>query len=337
MSFSIEKQAVSSFFTALERAQESEIQSVFDEYCASEYKCFASYPWRLIESSEAMVNDVWMPMKSALHRMQRREDIFFAGNNEADGNVWVVSMGHFMGLFDEPFLDIPPTGKIAMLRYAEFNCVVDGKIASGGLFVDLIGLMRQAGFDPLPNETGQHFIYPGPRTHDGLLYEDADQVESQRTSTVLNQMIDDLDELNLSGDDRCPPEFLARTWVDDMVWYGPAGIGASFTIPRYQQQHQYPFREGLTNKVFNGHICRVAEGNYAGFFGWPNLKNTAAGGFLGLPKNDVHAEMQVVDIYRREGDKLAENWVIIDLPYWLKQQGMDIFERMGQSQSGLTR
>ncbi len=37
--------------------------------------------------------------------------------------------------------------------------------------------------------------------------------------------------------------------------------------------------------------------------------------------------MQVVDVYRREGDKLAENWVFIDIPYWLKQQGLDVLER----------
>jgi hypothetical protein len=37
--------------------------------------------------------------------------------------------------------------------------------------------------------------------------------------------------------------------------------------------------------------------------------------------------MQVVDVYRREGDKLAENWIFIDIPYWLEQQGLGIFER----------
>jgi hypothetical protein len=57
------------------------------------------------------------------------------------------------------------------------------------------------------------------------------------------------------------------------------------------------------------------------------LTNTAAGGFMGLPGSNVSADMRVVDIYRRDGDKLAENWVFIDLPYWLKQQGLDIIER----------
>ena len=113
-----------------------------------------------------------------------------------------------------------------------------------------------------------------------------------------------------------------------MIWYGPAGIGASYTIRRYQEQHQYPFRKGLKDKVFNGHICRFAEGNYAGFFGWPNLTNTPVGGFMGLPASGVPADMRVVDIYRRQGDKLAENWVLIDLPWWLKQQGVDVFDRI---------
>ena len=140
-------------------------------------------------------------------------------------------------------------------------------------------------------------------------------------------MCQDLEDLNVSGNDYPPPSLLAKTWNEDMIWYGPAGIGASYTIPRYQEQHQYPFRSGLKDKIFNGHLCRLAEGNYAGFFGWPNLTNTPTGGFLGLPASDTPADMRVVDIYRREGDKLAENWVFIDLPWWLQQQGIDIFER----------
>ncbi|MEM6988236.1 MAG: nuclear transport factor 2 family protein, partial [Pseudomonadota bacterium] len=48
---------------------------------------------------------------------------------------------------------------------------------------------------------------------------------------------------------------------------------------------------------------------------------------LGLPGGKVNATMQVVDVYRRDGDKLSENWVIIDLPWWLKQQGLDVLAR----------
>ena len=61
-----------------------------------------------------------------------------------------------------------------------------------------------------------------------------------------------------------------------------------------------------------------------GFFGWPNLTNTPAGGFLGLPPSDTPGDMRVVDVYRRDGDKLAENWVFIDLPHYLNMQGIDV-------------
>lgn len=44
-------------------------------------------------------------------------------------------------------------------------------------------------------------------------------------------------------------------------------------------------------------------------------------------REEIRADMQVVDVYYRDGNKLSENWVLIDLPYWLKQQGLDVFER----------
>ncbi len=37
--------------------------------------------------------------------------------------------------------------------------------------------------------------------------------------------------------------------------------------------------------------------------------------------------MRVVDIYHRDGDKLAENWVFIDMLHFMNQQGLDVLER----------
>ena len=51
----------------------------------------------------------------------------------------------------------------------------------------------------------------------------------------------------------------------------------------------------------------MAEGKYGGFFGWPNLSIKPKGGYLGMPPYNDYADMRVVDIYRRDGDKLAEN------------------------------
>jgi hypothetical protein len=48
---------------------------------------------------------------------------------------------------------------------------------------------------------------------------------------------------------------------------------------------------------------------------------------MGLPASEKTVEMRVVDMYRRDGDKLAENWIFIDLLYFLMQQGVDVLGR----------
>lgn len=302
-------------------------------HASPDYHWRGVHPFHEQENAESAVDVFWAPFRKSFTASQRRMDIFFAGANhcESSASYWVVNVGNFMGLFDHDWLGIRPTGKIAMLRYAEFHEVRDGKIAQTAFFCDILSIMHQAGVYPLPPMTGAPFVYPGPRTHDGLLFETSDATESEKTLALVNRMIEDLSTLNTNNADRCPPELLARTWADDMIWYGPYGIGASMTISRYQVQHQYPFRDNLTDKTFNGHVARIAEGNYCGFFGWPNLNNRNKGGFLGLPASDVHAPMRVVDIYRREGDKLAENWVYIDMLHYLKAQGLDVLERTRQS------
>lgn len=326
--FQANKQVVLDYFAARDAAGVATIATAIDQYTSDNYHWYGVHPFGEQDGAEAVAAAFWQPLLEAWSPVQRRQDIFFAGKVEKDGSEWVCSMGQLLGLFDKPWLGIPATRKMAFLRYAEFNCVLDGKITRTGFFCDILSVMRQAGVYPLPPQTGASFIYPGPKTNDGELLDTQSEDDTEKTMNLVNAMIDSLTNLNQQEDQMPPPEFLAEHWADDMIWYGPEGIGASYTIPRYQLQHQYPFRTNLKDKVFNGHIARFAEGNYAGFFGWPNLTNTPTGGFLGLPGNNARADMRVVDIYRREGDKLAENWVLIDLPYWLLQQGLDVFARL---------
>jgi predicted ester cyclase len=324
------KSTVRDFHAAFDASIDADLTAVLEKHVANDYLWRGMHPFYEQTGAEDVANIFWLPLRKSFTSLQRREDVFFAGFNNVDDSesVWVASMGNMMGLFDQDWLGIPATGKMAFLRYAEFHRVAGDKIIESAFFCDVISIMQQAGFYPLPQQTGAAILQPGPRTHDGLLFEQQAQAESEKTIDLVNRMIADLSLLNSSGDDHCPPELLAQTWHDDMIWYGPTGIGATYTIQRYQEQHQYPFRTQLKDKVFNGHIARFAEGTYAGFFGWANLTNTPTGGFLGLPGNDTKADMRVVDIYRRDGEKLAENWVFIDLLHWLSMQGLDVLGRL---------
>ncbi len=326
MSFQAEKALVRAHYDALSKATPDNVASVLAERTSPDWHWRGMHPFHEQHGAQAVADAFWSPFLTAMSRVQRRQDIFIAGRNEIDGfqSVWVISMGHLMGLFDAPFLGIRPNRRIAMLRYAEFNKVVDGKIVETALFCDLLHLMRQAGQYPLPLQTGMHLVQPGPATHDGLLFDDAAPAEGEQTLALVNRMIGDI---NAHQRFDSAQQELAQSWHDDFIWWGPEGIGATYTIDRYIAQHQRPFRTQIKDRIYNGHICRLAEGNFGGFFGWANLTVTNAGGYMGLPAG-IPADMRVVDMYRRDGDKLAENWIFIDILHFLNMQGLDVLGRL---------
>lgn len=323
------KEVALRYFDELESAPAAGVAEAIGKFTAPAFRFRGVHPFNEIDSVTDVGAVVWQPIRDSFRSLQRRQDIFMAGPNLADGKMWVTSMGKFMGLFDNDWLGIPATRKIALIPYCEFHRIEDGLIAESALWLDIISVMKQAGVNPLPMQTGAEIINPGPRTSDGLMLSAQDDAESQKTLDLIMQMchdvVDEWDNAAISTDT------LRNTWHEDMIWFGPSGIGSTCTIDRYQQQHQRPFRNGLRNISYNGHILEHAEGNYGGWFGWPNIRMNPGNGFLGLPASGMSTEMRVVDIYRRDNDKLAENWIFIDLLHYLSLLGVDVLERCRNS------
>lgn len=327
MDFQTEKKVVLSFYKELENAGQSESTSVFANYCSANWLWRGVHPFDVQTGPLAVNTNFWSGFSHAFSSLQRRMDVFMAGENSLSDTkeIWVTSMGHFMGLFDNPWLGIKPTRKLVMLRYAEFHRVEAGKIVETALFLDIPALMMQVGLRPFPDQTAAQFVQPGPLPHDAIMTVSQPASEGAKTLEAINRMISDLGQWKLG----LPlEEELSRSWHTDMVWWGPAGIGATYTIERYAKQHSGPFRASFTERSGTGHICRFAEGHYGGFFGWPNFTAKPTGGFLGMPASQTAGEFRVVDIYRRRDDKLIENWVFIDLLHYLKTQGLDVLQRL---------
>jgi SnoaL-like polyketide cyclase len=324
-----EKDLVRNFLSTLDAADAASSRRIMEEYCAESFFWRGMHPFNEITGAANVANAFWSPLKTSMCSMTRRMDVFMAGQDSLndDAAIWVTSMGHLMVLFDKPWLGIQPTGKIAMLRYAEFHRVADGRIQETAMFFDIPHLMMQAGLNPFPAQTAAHLVQPGPATHDGLMFDAQDPSEGVATLDAISHMVKDLGHWDLG----IPlEEELARTWHDDMIWWGPAGIGSTFTIKRYAKQHSGPFRAGFSERSSTKHICRIGEGSFGGFFGWPNFMATPTGGFMGMPATGKPGEFRVVDIYRRRDDKLAENWIFIDLLHFWNQQGLDILGRMAE-------
>jgi hypothetical protein len=41
---------------------------------------------------------------------------------------------------------------------------------------------------------------------------------------------------------------------------------------------------------------------------------------LGIPNGDKRGDLRFVNVHYREGDKLLENWGLMDIPYWLNNK-----------------
>lgn len=332
--FQAEKAVVRGFHAALDGSTPDTIEAALAPYVSPDWHWRGMHPFHEQRGAEAVARVFWTPLRHALKPLQRRPDIFIAGANEMDGgqSIWVVEMGHLMGLFDRPWLGIRHTLRIAMLRYCEFNRVENGRIVETAMFCDIPHLMIQAGQNPFPPQTGATLVQPGPRTHTGLCYNPQDPARGEAASAAINAMLKGMGERTREED---PAVRLAQTWHDNMLWWGPAGIGATYTIERYLRQHSRPFGAALSEGYrFNGHIAKIAESDFGGFFGWPNLTVRNAGGYLGMNAGPGPADMRVIDMYRVEDGALAENWIFIDILHFLNMQGLDVLARMDAVQSG---
>jgi predicted ester cyclase len=278
-------------------------------------------PHAAVTGPDAIVAEFWAPLLEAFPDLQRNDYLLFAG--ESGGEEWVCASGNLVGTFDRTWLDIPPTGDATWIRFGEFHRMEDGLIAETYLFVDTLDVLRQAGYRFVPS-LGPEVVVPGPATQDGVQFDPSGTAESARTLGLVKEMIFD-------GLLPYEKERFAGYWTEDFTWYGPCGIGTTRGIDGFHEAHQRPFEEAFSgwDGATGNHICRFADGNYCGWLGWPDIEATHTGsGWLGLPATGTDVSMRVMDIWRREGDLLAENWVFIDMIDLLEQIGVDVFDRL---------
>jgi hypothetical protein len=121
---------------------------------------------------------------------------------------------------------------------------------------------------------------------------------------------------------------MERFWTAEMGWYGPSGIGSTRAISGFQAHHQAPFLHAFPDRRGGNHKTRFGDGAFVCSTGWPSVRATFAGEWLGVAPSGKTITMRVMDVWRREGDLLAENWVFIDIPEVLLQAGFDCFAHL---------
>ena len=288
-------------------------------------------PLRRLAGSAAVVSNFWQPLYRAIPDLIRRPYFFIGGHYDDEKfgqGDWTVGTGDFIGTFamDWRIGDclIPASKTTVRFRFGEFCRVTDGKIDEIRIIIDLPDLLRQTGVSLLPPSYGRDMWIPGPLAGDGVCLDEQDSAESQQTFDLVTAMI--FGGINkYDGEDQAS-QGLERFWHDDMVWHGPVGIGTALGMREFKRNAQGPIVAAFPDRYGPGHRARVAEGRFAASTGWPSLVGTHVNPYMGWPPTGERIGWNIMDFWKRRGQKLAENWVMIDLIGAGLASGVDLLE-----------
>lgn len=278
---------------------------------------------------EAFYDAAYAPLLVAMPDLERRDWIVIAGETE-HGGTWVGCAGHYVGTFVAPWLDIPPTGHLAHMRFHEFYRFKDGKVVEFQAIWDIPELMMQASAWPLAPSLGREMMIPGPASQDGLSSMPRDADQSARSCQHIVDMLNDMKRHPKEGG----PDVMRMDhwWHPRMNWYGPAGIGTGRGIAGFRNWHQIPFLAGMPDR--GQYLDEItyhffAQNDYCAVTGWPNMVQTITdGGWMGIAPSNKRIEMRSLDFWRLENGLIRENWVLVDLIDMYRQIGVDVFERL---------
>ncbi|MEM7444979.1 MAG: ester cyclase [Pseudomonadota bacterium] len=320
-------------FTPLRRAQydfdEAGVRAAFGNLFAPDAIIRMPHPFAELSGADALYETCYAPLFSAWPDLERRDWIVMGGRTEHDGD-WIGCGGHYMGTFAAPWLDIPPTGHLAHMRFHEFYRFENGKIVEMQALWDIPEVMMQAGAWPMAPSLGLEFHIPGPATLDGIVPGPYDRERAQASCDHVVSMLTHMKRHPSQGG----PEAMEmpRFWHPKMNWYGPAGIGTGRGIGGFRNWHQIPFLNAMPDR--GQYLDEITyhffgDGNYTAVTGWPNMVQTLShDGWMGIAPSGTRITMCSLDFWRIEKGLIRENWVMVDILDVYRQLGVDVFARM---------
>jgi len=297
--------------------------------CAPQAVFRLCHPFGDLVGPDAFVDGALAVLQAAWPDVERRDWIVMAGE-DSDGAEWVGCGGHFVGRFEHPFLDIPPTGHLCHMRFHEYYRMENGRIVEMQAIWDIPEVMMQAGAWPMAPSLGREFCVPGPASGDGLSDGARDAVQSRAACDLVIDMLVRMGRHPSQGG----PEVMEmpRFWHPKMNWYGPAGIGTARGIEGFRNWHQIPFLRAMPDRGQHDHEVNqhfFADNAYVGVTGWPNMKQTLSGdGWMGIAPAGRKITLRSLDFWRIEAGRIRENWVLVDLLDVYRQLGVDVFARL---------
>ena len=323
------KELIAPLRAAMYDFDEAAVRKALADLIASDAIIHMPHPFGDMVGPDALYETCYAPLLAAMPDLERRDWIVMGGQTE-QGNDWVGCGGHYIGRFLSPWLDIPPTGHLAHMRFHEFYKFENGKVTEIQTLWDIPEVMMQAKAWPMAPSLGLEFCIPGPATLDGLVEGPWDEARSNASCQHIVEMLNHMKKHPSQGG----PEVMEmpRFWHEKMNWYGPAGIGTGRAISGFRNWHQIPFLNGMPDR--GQYVDEITyhffgDGDYAAVTGWPDMIQTVThDGWMGIAPAGKKITMCSLDFWRIENGKIRENWVMVDILDAYRQLGVDVFARL---------
>ncbi len=320
------KHTIGRLRSALYDLEKDNLLQVLESLCTPDCPIHWTTPFEDFTGPKEFYSTVFAPLIEAVPDLERRDFIVMAGPAE-EGN-WVGCAGHYVGVFERPWLDIPPTYHPIAMRFHEFYRVEDDKIVEMQAVWDIPHVMMQADAWPMTPSLGIDWMAPAPAPQNGIITAARDEAQSKASLQLVVDMLAGLQKHAEGGPEAMD---LPAYWHPKMTWYGPAGIGTNRRISGFRNWHQIPFLKAMPNRGMNDKVPSYffADGDYVGETSWPGMRMTLSeDGWLGIPPVNKEITMRSLDFWRCENGLLRENWVLVDLLHVYSQLGVDVFSRM---------
>jgi len=231
-----------------------------------------------------------------------------------------TSASYGLGRWIKPFAGVPPPPNKPFVRMhdLDFYLLEGNRIKINWCIVDVINLFEQVGYKIVPPAPMPSGGYRAPNAMDGFpapLSASVNPADTVLSNRIWNMAIQEDYVHNTGG---------ARWWADDMVWYGPGGVGTAYSKKDYRTHFLKPLHGAFSNISMQLDLS-VCEGKYCGAHFYLHARHTGA--WLGEQATGKEVRLRCGAHAHLEGGRIVEGWLIIDVPRAFADMGIDFFAR----------
>jgi predicted ester cyclase len=328
------KAVVWDYWQRMNHAEANQVEGIVKKAFHRNVNWNGPQPINQIRGADALIADFWEPLLHSFPDIKRTVDILMGGVAK-DKEDWVSGTGYLTGTFVHDWLGIPATGKKTNIHFGQFFVIRNEKITESYVILDILAVMKQAGFQVLPPALGREGgKIQKPKGGDGVQLTEQDELEGRKTMQLVDEMGNGLMRYVRSRDlENMNTMEQHNYWHPDFHWMGPTGIGTSHSIEEFQDMHQRPWLMGFGDRGLDvdpggRYMGHHGEGQYSAVGVWDYKFSVQHGEYQGIPATKKIITIRDFDWYKREGNYLIQNWIPIDMIDIFLQMDVDLFDRM---------